>query len=735
MTGRDEMEQDSPPAAAPASTTTTGNTASVEMPLSADELWEDAASLPGETAAAPPEAPLEMPAQDFRGRPPHGPDKSFPRLGTIAARLVAFGGAALIAWVGWTQMVLTFGAQMTFLQLVLLLLFVLTFTWVGFSFCSMIAGFLAPRLVTPSGPNDARIAVVMPVYNEDSSVTAGLLAALARDLYRVGLGERAEIFVISDSRKPDAVFRELVAISRLRDVSPVPVWYRRRRDNRGRKAGNVADFVRRWGGRYDQMVVLDADSMVGAATIKALSARMNADPAIGLIQTMPMLVGGQTIFARLTQFAGRIYGPAIARGVAAWSGNSGNFWGHNAILRVSAFAQCCGLPELPGTPPFGGTILSHDFVEAALLRRAGWKVRLDHDLRQSYEGSPPSLLDMAVRERRWAQGNLQHARLIFSRGFAWISRVHFVIGMLGFLMSPLWLAMILVGLTLSANVLLSRPDYFPQTYQLFPNWPTFDPVRMLWLFVAAMAFLLLPKFIATFRAWLRPLAADSGGKVRVLASALFEIVLSALIAPVQMLIQTRQIYEIFSGRDSGWEAQVRAGQMPPWGVVLRRHALHVVLGLGTLIVLAVLAPWQLVWLSPILAGLILSPMTSRWSASPVFGRWARRQGLLVTPEERSPPEILTAANALSFRIAATLPGNGSGLARLGHDPALRARVASLLPQEQQVPVAARLDAISAEAKIAHAHNQAEALDYLSTAEKLALTENRHLIEAFAKLGR
>lgn len=717
-----------------AAVTGPGDQGAAALPLAADDRWEDAALPLTRGGATPPEAPLDMPEQDFRARPPQGPKAGLPRPGTIAARILAFGGAGLIAWTGLTQMAAAFGTQMTFLQSVLLVLFVLTFTWVGMSFCSMLAGFLAPRLTTPDGPNEARIAIIMPVYNEDSAVTAGLLAALARDLYRVGLSHRAEIFVLSDSRKPDSVLAEMAAISRLRDISPVPVWYRRRRDNKGRKAGNVGEFVQRWGGRYEQMVVLDADSVMGGETIRILSARMNADPAIGLIQTMPMLVGGQTIFARLTQFAGRIYGPAIARGVAAWSGESGNFWGHNAIIRVSAFAQSCGLPDLPGKPPFGGAILSHDFVEAALLRRAGWKVRLDHDLRQSYEGSPPTLLDMAVRERRWAQGNLQHARLIFSRGFAWISRVHFLIGMLGFLMSPIWLAMILVGLTLSANVLLSRPDYFPQTYQLFPNWPTFDPVRMLWLFAAAMTFLLLPKFIAIFRAWLRPLAQDSGGKVRLLASALFEIVLSALIAPVQMLIQTRQIYEIFSGRDSGWEAQVRAGQIPPWGVVLRRHALHVVLGLGTLVVLAILAPWQLVWLSPILTGLILSPMTSRWSGSPVFGRWARRQGLLVTPEERALPELLSAANALGFRIAGTLPGD-EGLVGLGQDPALRARILELLPPDSTGPVSQRLDAISAEAKIAHARTQTEALDYLSAAEKLALMENRFLIEAFAKLGR
>ncbi|MDS9467980.1 glucans biosynthesis glucosyltransferase MdoH [Paracoccus sp. MBLB3053] len=704
------------------------------LPLSEDAGWAALdLELPG-GPATPPEAPLAMPEQDFRARPPLGPDSGWPSLRTMAARLIAFGGAAAIAWFGLLQMDKVFGDNVTFLQMVLLVLFGITFTWVGFSFTSMIAGFLASNLRTPSGPNDARVAIIMPVYHEDAAATAGLLAALARDLYRVGMAERAEIFVLSDSRQPGAVFEEMIAISRLRDISPVPIWYRRRQSNKGRKAGNVADFVTRWGGRYEQMVVLDADSVMGANTIRALSARMNADPAVGLIQTMPMLVGGQTIFARLTQFAGRIYGPAIARGVAAWSGNSGNFWGHNAIIRLEAFAQCCGLPDLPGKPPFGGTILSHDFVEAALMRRAGWKVRLDHDLRESFEGSPPTLLDMAVRERRWAQGNLQHSRLIFSRGFAWISRAHFVIGILGFLMSPIWLAMILVGLALSANVLLSRPDYFPQTYQLFPEWPTFDPVRMLWLFIAAMSFLLVPKFIGILRAWLRPLAKNSGGGVRLLGSALFEITLSALIAPVQMLIQTRQILDILRGRDSGWEAQVRAGQMPPWNVVLRRHALHISLGLGTLVVLAIFSPGQLVWLSPILAGLILSPMTSRWSASPVFGRWARRQGLLVTPEEREPPEILTAANALDYRIAGSLPRDG--LAAVGRDPAMQARVASLLRAGAPAgPAAGRLDAISAEAKLAHAATQAEALSFLTESEKLAMLETRSLVEVFAKLPK
>lgn len=683
--------------------------------------------------ATPPESPLAMPVQDFGARP----RPAFPRLRNgwhvWMARLVAFGGAAAAAVVGFQQMLRSFGDDPTPMQWALLVLFVPTFAWVGFSFCNVLAGLFASRLVTPQGPNGARVAVVMPIYHEDAQKSIGLLTALARELDREGMADRTEIFVLSDSRDPVIAVNETLVIDAARKMSPLPIWYRRRITNEDRKTGNIGDFVRRWGGRYDQMVVLDADSIMTGATIRELSARMNADPRLALIQTMPILVGGETIFARLTQFAGRVYGPMIARGVSAWSGDTGNFWGHNAIIRMTAFAGACGLPRLPGKPPFGGTILSHDFVEAAALCRAGWKVRLDHDLRGSFEGCPPTLLDMAARERRWAQGNLQHSRLFGMRGARAVTLAHFAIGILGFAMSPLWLALILVGLVLSATVLLSTPEYFPTAYQLFPDWPVFDAQRMLWLFVAAMALLLLPKLIATFRAWSRPLARNSGGPVRIFASSLFEILLSALIAPVQMLIQTRQIYEILRGRDSGWNAQVRAGSMPDWNVVIARHWVHVGLGLGTLIVLAQFSPAQLIWLSPILAGLILSPVTSRYSASPIFGRWARMRGLLVTPEERDPPAILSDASAVVRAMPRPL-GDAAGLLHFGAQPDQIDRHIALLPKNADLPEDKRLARITAGAKIAHARTRAQALEYLTRDETDALVSDPDLLRQWSVLS-
>ena len=682
--------------------------------------------------ALPPEAPLPMEAQDFARKPLRAWPRRREGLRIWLARLTGFGGAAAAAWIGCQQMRIAFGDDPTPMQLALLVLFVPTFAWVGFSFFGALAGIFAPRHRSPDIAGQARLVVVMPLYHEDAAISLGLLTAMAREIADQGMAGRTEVFVLSDSRDPAFAIAETQAVAAARELSPLPIWYRRRRDNLDRKSGNIAEFLRRWGGRYDQMVVLDADSIMSGATIRELSLRMEADPQLGLIQTMPVLVGGETIFARLTQFAGRVYGPMIARGVAAWSGNVGNFWGHNAIIRIPAFAESCGLPHLPGKPPFGGTILSHDFVEAAALCRAGWKVRLDHDLRGSYEGCPPTLLDMAARERRWAQGNLQHSLLLAMRGMRAISRAHFIIGILGFVMSPLWLALIAVGLILSATVLLSTPEYFPNAYQMFPIWPVFDSRRMLWLFIAAMGMLLLPRLFGTLRAWWRPLARNSGGRARIFASALFETLLSALIAPVQMLTQTRQIYEILRGHDSGWQAQVRAGSMPGWPVVLTRHLPHVAVGLGTLAVLAHFSPWQLVWLSPILAGLILSPLTSRYSASPVFGRWARMRGLLVTPEERQPPAVLSQATAISRQLPR--PGHSpSTLAALGVDAPMRMRHIAMLPRARPGPASERLDHITAAAKIEAASDQAQALQFLTPAETDALLFDPELLERWSAL--
>ncbi|MGH7005945.1 MAG: glucans biosynthesis glucosyltransferase MdoH, partial [Alphaproteobacteria bacterium] len=208
----------------------------------------------------------------------------------------------------------------------------------------------------------------------------------------------------------------------------------------------MADFLKRWGRHYDYMIVLDADSLMEGRTLVAMARHMDANPGAGLVQAPPVCINRNTLFARMLQFAGRIYGPVFAAGQAFWQMGEGNYWGHNAIIRVRPFTEHCGLPELPGRPPFGGHILSHDFVEAALLVRAGWSVWLAPDLGGSYEEVPPTLLDYAKRDHRWCQGNLQHSRIVGARNLNGVSRFHFIGGIMSYVASPLWLAFLGLGL-------------------------------------------------------------------------------------------------------------------------------------------------------------------------------------------------------------------------------------------------------------------------------------------------
>ncbi|MEZ5865943.1 MAG: glucans biosynthesis glucosyltransferase MdoH [Geminicoccaceae bacterium] len=679
----------------------------------------------------PPPAPMAMPAQDLRRVPERRFRPQGPRV--HLARLVAFGGALALTVLGAEQMGKVFDpAHVSALQTTLSVLFTLTFGWIAFSAAAAVAGVLAappPRQpgTTPLG----RTAIVMPVYNEDPVATAGALAAMGEGLAELGHGQDFEIFILSDTRDAAHWVRETAVFAALRQRldGRIAVWYRRRARNTARKSGNLQDFIERWGGRYDHMLSLDADSLMAPETIVEMARRMAAEPRLGLLQTVPVLAGGDTLYARLQQFAGRLHGPAVARGTAAWQGEDGNYWGHNAMLRTTAFAQSAGLPELRGRAPFGGHVLSHDFVEAALLRRAGWIVRMDTDLDGSFEGAPPSLSAAAARDRRWAQGNLQHLKVIGTRGLRWPSRMHFLIGVGSYLASPLWLAMILVGLVLTAQAIFTQPEYFPNTYQLFPEWPRFDALRMRWLFILSIALLLLPKFVGLARALVhRPTRERFGGAQRLIPGAIVEIVLSALYAPVMMLMQTRQLFEILAGRDSGWSAQARNGSRITWRDALARHWRHALAGVVVAAGLLYTAPTLLPWLAPVLAGLVLAPWLCRVSGDPVLGDRLARLGLLTTPEETLPHPIFRAARTAAADLA---PSGAVGLddfIRLG---GLRAAHAATLTEADHVG-ADPLAVITARAKIEAAATIEQALGWLTEAERQALLTMPALLDGLAR---
>ncbi len=689
-------------------------------------------------AGMPPREPLPMPVQDL-GKAPEGVTPDRPDLRVAWARFVTFGGALALTVFGLYQMVavVSIGGT-TILEGVMTALFTITFAWIALAATTALAGVIAgPRMRTLAvhpRPLSTRTALVMPIYQEDPRRTTACLQAMAEDLARLGAAQNFEIVILSDSTNADAWIRETVSVSRLSSAlaGTMPVWYRRRWHNTAKKAGNLKDFVENWGGRYDHMVVLDADSLMSGQTLVALARAMEADPRLGILQTVPVLANSRTLFARLQQFAGRIHGPIVARGLAAWQGFDGNYWGHNAIIRTAAFAGACGLPDLPGRKPFGGHVMSHDFVEAALMRRAGWRVEMTSELEGSWEESPPSLIDVAIRDRRWAQGNLQHGKVIGARGLAWPSRVHFATGIMSYIASPMWLLLIIAGLALSTQAHFIRPEYFAKDFQLFPTWPRFDSERMIQLFILTMGVLFFPKMLGLVRALLDPdLRRGSGGALGLVASAILEILITSLYAPIMMLVHSRHVFEILLGRDSGWAKQRRGHEAADWAEAMIRHRWHTVAGIAVTVLAAFIAPVMLAWLSPVIIGLAFSIPLSWLSGSARAGDALARAGVLVTPEDTRPDPILLRADAIEAALPA-LPADG--IEALVRDPLARQhhfeRVGEPPAPRRGHPEPEQL---TATAKVREAETQAEALSWLKGRERLYVAAHTELAEAIARL--
>ncbi|HEU0221638.1 MAG TPA: glucans biosynthesis glucosyltransferase MdoH, partial [Paracoccaceae bacterium] len=361
------------------------------------------------------------------------------------------------------------------------------------------------------------------------------------------------------------------------------------------------------------------------------------------------------------------------------------------------------------------------------------EVRMDPDLQGSWEGSPPSLLDLAVRDRRWAQGNLQHAKVVGACGLRLASRVHFLIGIGAYLMSTVWLAMLAVGALLTAQALIIQPQYFPNAVQLFPDWPVFDAERMRWLFGFSMALLLLPKLAGMLSALASTrLRRRLGGAWRILGGTLLEILLSALFAPILMVMQVRQVWEILSGRDSGWSVQSREGAVMPWREAFRRHWRHVLLGIVPAAAVGWLAPDLVVWLSPVLVGLALAPLLSRLSGDGRVGLGLRRLGLLCTPEEFSEPPVALRAASVRPEIDAACRVS---LMDLSQNPALLACHCAALEPDAPVDETVFLAGITARAKIDAAEDARQAVDWMTTPEIVALVGSPELLARWTGRGR
>jgi membrane glycosyltransferase len=544
------------------------------------------------------------------------------------------------------------------------------------------------------GPVSARTAIVMPICNEEVGRVFEGVRAIYESLERTGRLTECDFFLLSDSTDLNcwigeeeawlALARKLGAHGR--------IFYRRRRQGINKKAGNLADFCRRWGRLYRYMVVLDADSLMTGDAIMRLVQMMERNPRVGIIQGVPLLANGETVLARIQQFASRLYGPVSVTGLNYWQLGEANYWGHNAIIRLAPFIRHCSLPELPGDGPFGGRILSHDYVEAALMRRAGWEVWLATGTEGNFEECPPTVVDLVGRDRRWLQGNLQHARLIVARNINAVNRVHFILGILAFLSSPLWLAFLILSTVIASRTREGSGSPTVSGFAVYTHWSYAG--EALCLFGYTIALLFLPKILAILDLRSRPAAAEAfGGWKKIMPGVLLETLTSTLMAPVLMLFHSWFIGLTLVGKKVSWGSQRRGGAGDSsWVDAVSAQAAQTVIGVLAAAVVIRIDPYMALWMSPILAGLILSIPLSYLLGSRSIGLSLRGRGIFQTPEEGSPiPEIAEIAAGAAARRRAPAPpailAAQYGVLLAVLDPFVNAVHVSLLRSKEDQPPA------------------------------------------------
>ena len=571
-------------------------------------------------------------------------------------RIVLIALALVQTWLATMLMsaVLPYHGQQP-LELAILVLFAILFTWVSMGFWTALAGFLVlarggdryaiSRTAAGDTPiaTDVRTAIVMPICNENvPRVFAGLRATF-ESLERTGELAHFDFFVLSDTNDPDTRVAEVAAWNALcRELDGYGrIFYRWRQHRIKRKSGNIADFCRRWGSRYRYMIVLDADSVMSGACMTMLVRLAEANPDAGIIQTAPRAAGRETLFARMQQFATRMYGPLFTAGLHYWQLGESHYWGHNALIRVAPFIRHCALARLPGKGSLSGEILSHDFVEAALMRRAGWGVWIAYDLPGSYEEMPPNLIDELQRDRRWCQGNLMNFRLFLMKGLHPAHRVVFMTGVMAYLSAPLWFLFLLLSTVQLAIHTLVPPEYFLEPHQLFPRWPEWRPEWAIGLLAATATLLFLPKLLSVLLVSAKR-ASRFGGAIPLVVSVGGEMLASALLAPIRMLFHTRFVVAALAGWSVQWKSPPREDAQTSWGEAVRRHGLHSAVGVAWAAGVYWLNPAFLWWLLPVVGALMLSIPVSVLTSRASVGDRFRRASLFLIPEETNPPPEIRA---------------------------------------------------------------------------------------------
>jgi membrane glycosyltransferase len=534
-------------------------------------------------------------------------------------------------------------------RLAILILFLAGMPWTLLAFWNSLIGFVILRLVpdparytnpalrrTPkAAPITARVAVCLTIRHEDVARVFARLEAMIESLEATAWPHRFAFHLLSDSSHAAIAAAEEREFAALKARHPRPgfLHYRRRPANTGFKAGNLREFAESAAG-YDHMIVLDADSLMSAAAMLRLVRVMQANPRLGILQTLVTGQPAASAFARIFQFGMRHGMRTHTIGIAWWQGASGPYWGHNAIIRLAPFVAHCRLPLLPGRPPLGGPVLSHDQVEAALMCAAGYEVRVIADEFESWEENPPSLPDFIKRDLRWCQGNMQYLRLLARPGLKPMGRFQLLNAIFMYLGAPFWVLMLIAGL---AGALPSAAPWAAAASSTSP----FPAALAFALYVGMLLLGFAPRLLGVIDILLQPARrAAYGGAPRLAVGALIDAVFSLIMGPIMMVAQTLFLLGLGLGRRVAWQPQSRDGQRIALGEALRGLWPQLLFGALLAAGLAAIAPGGLVWAIPTLGACALALPFACLTAGKGMSRWMRRRHLCAIPDEYMPaPEL------------------------------------------------------------------------------------------------
>jgi membrane glycosyltransferase len=544
------------------------------------------------------------------------------------------------------------------LDIMLLVLFAVTLPWMVAGFWNAVIAFLIMRFsadpvaaVMPAAahirgddPVTASIAILLCIRNELPERMIRNLEPMLAGLYAAGWGERFNLYVLSDTSDARIASSEEACLTALtsRWCDRIAIIYRRRAVNTAYKAGNIREFCERWGSQHDFAVMLDADSLMTADAILRLVRIMQAEPKLGILQGLVVGLPSTSAFARIFQFGMRLGMRSYTIGSAWWQGDCGPYWGHNAVLRLKPFIEHCVLPVLSKNGTQNRHILSHDQIEAVLMRAAGYDVRVLPGEDLGWEENPPTLIEFIRRDLRWSQGNMQYWRFLLLPGLEPVSRYQLALAILMFIGSPAWIGLLVLG-TLAA-AFSDTPASFIRA----------DAGMVLFVCVLMMWF--SPKIASAIDVLLRPELRQAFGGTRLfIINCAIETVCSILLCPILWFGHTIFLTGLLFGREIGWIAQVRDDHAVPFALALRNLWPHTLLGCAALSALAMTQPAAIPYMLFLAGGPALAIPFAMITAWPSLGRVAARVGIGRLPEEITRPAVLLALALPAIEAAAPAP--------------------------------------------------------------------------------